>query len=372
MPQLVQYDPGSKPETDEFPVPPEIFAENPPELLSALHAAMETTDRDAIRYSTDCVQLRGKTGTLAATDGGQCLLQRGFNFPWEEDVLIRRTMVFGCKELPRNATVAIGRSDDWVTVRVGLWTIHLRIQKDGRFPQVDGVVPTAKGASASFRLPPGDRRFLGQAIPKLPCDDAYHSPITVELNGAVAIRAKSEETTPVTELILSGANLSGEPCRFQCNRRFLARAVQLGFDGLYVSSPKSPILCEDGQRSYVFAPLDPDSAIPPCDDAVRINGRDRYLGEYGSPQNHQEYERLVAEWRLASKTTVVPPAAKLVARRAEKADTVNSMILAYLKHAKRTTQTAMGICRGNTTKWSLPYGRSGDYTGERWSATSDR
>lgn len=30
---------------------------------------------------------------------------------------------------------------------------------------------------------------------------------------------------------------------------------------------------------------------------VRINGRDRYLGEYGSPESHAEYERLIAEWR---------------------------------------------------------------------------
>ena len=244
---------------------------------------METTDRDAIRYSTDCVQLRGKTGTLAATDGGQCLLQRGFSFPWEDDVLIRRTMVFGSKDLPRDAPVAIGRIDDWAAVRVGPWTIQLRIAKERRFPQVDGVVPAAKGAFASFRLPPSDRKFLGQAISKLPCDDAYHAPVTVELNGAVAVRAKPEGTAPVTELILSGARLSGEPCRFQCNRRFLARALQLGFDSLYVFSPKSPILCEAEKRSYVFAPLDPESAIAPSHDSIRIESGCKK--EHVSPPN---------------------------------------------------------------------------------------
>ena len=106
---------------------------------------------------------------------------------------------------------------------------------------------------------------------------------------------------------------------------------------------------------------------------VRINGRDRYLGEYGSPESHQEYERLVAEWRLASKTTVVPPATKLTARRAEKADTVNAMILAYLKHAKAYYTD----CDGNLSReyeemvFALRpvrklYGRT------RWSATSGR
>lgn len=30
---------------------------------------------------------------------------------------------------------------------------------------------------------------------------------------------------------------------------------------------------------------------------VRINGQDRYLGDFGSPESHAEYERLIAEWR---------------------------------------------------------------------------
>ena len=30
---------------------------------------------------------------------------------------------------------------------------------------------------------------------------------------------------------------------------------------------------------------------------VRINGRDHYLGEYGSSDSHERYQRLIAEWR---------------------------------------------------------------------------
>ncbi len=29
---------------------------------------------------------------------------------------------------------------------------------------------------------------------------------------------------------------------------------------------------------------------------LRINGHDRYLGKYGSPESHDRYDRLVAEW----------------------------------------------------------------------------
>ena len=29
---------------------------------------------------------------------------------------------------------------------------------------------------------------------------------------------------------------------------------------------------------------------------VRIDGKDQYLGKYGSPESHEKYRRLVAEW----------------------------------------------------------------------------
>ena len=31
---------------------------------------------------------------------------------------------------------------------------------------------------------------------------------------------------------------------------------------------------------------------------VRIDGKDHYLGIYGSPESHDEYERLISEWRV--------------------------------------------------------------------------
>ena len=41
---------------------------------------------------------------------------------------------------------------------------------------------------------------------------------------------------------------------------------------------------------------------------VRIDGRDYYLGKFGSPESHEKYHRLLAEWRARGKLT--PPAAK--------------------------------------------------------------
>jgi len=48
------------------------------------------------------------------------------------------------------------------------------------------------------------------------------------------------------------------------------RALKLGFRELLFSGPALPAVCHDGQRSYVWAVLDPAAAIGPSENAVRI------------------------------------------------------------------------------------------------------
>jgi len=68
---------------------------------------------------------------------------------------------------------------------------------------------------------------------------------------------------------------------------------------------------------------------------VRIDGKDHYLGKYGSPESHERYRRLLAEWLSSKAVSVVreqpsdgtgssPPPAIYV----------NELILAYWTHAK--------------------------------------
>ena len=270
VPQMVQYDPVKSSDTDVFPEVPKKFTENPPDLLKALHDAMLTTDPDAARYATDHIQVRGQSGTLAATDGRQMLIQNGFEFPWDDDVLIPGTKVFDSKELPQDQLVAIGKTKDWVAVRVGPWTIFLRIEKEKRFPEMDHHIPRADNATARFSVSPADAEFLAKSLPKLPADEEYNFPITVDLNGNVAIRARTADQSRPTELALSNSTASGEPIRINMNRKFLARAVKLGFNEVHLYSPKVPVMCRDDYRQYVWALLSHDSAIKPADDVIRI------------------------------------------------------------------------------------------------------
>ena len=73
---------------------------------------------------------------------------------------------------------------------------------------------------------------------------------------------------------------------------------------------------------------------------MTLNGRDVYLGPFGSPQSRSEYDRLIAEWLLNGRRLPVASGAGDI--------TVNELLVAYLdyadayyvKHGKPTTEPA--------------------------------
>ncbi len=255
-----------------IPGPPESWTEVSPDIIDALAGATATAAEDDTRYTLSCILLKaGPNGhEVVATDGRQVLIRGGFRLPWADDVLVRRSPVFACRELPRDRPWSAGRTETHVVLRCGPWALWLEAQADLRFPRVDMAFPAPDAATARLRLDPADAAFLIDSLGRLPGADTPNAPVTVDLNGRVAVRARGEGDGPATELVLSRSGYSGTPVRFQTNREFLGRAARLGFPGLEVVDPASPIVCRDGPRAYAWQPLDADSAIGPSDDAVRI------------------------------------------------------------------------------------------------------
>jgi len=211
-----------------FPDPPRSWTEAGPELLDALAEATVTAAEDDSRYALSCLSLRGATGSIAATDGRQVLVQGGFTFPWSGDLLIRRSPLFTCRDLPRDQVISIGRSEAHVVLKVGPWTIWLEVQANLRFPDIDRIFPGPRDAATRWKVDPADARFLLDALGRLPGADEPNSPATVDLNGKIAVRAKGSETAPATELILARSGYTGPPVRLQTNRELLARAIRPG------------------------------------------------------------------------------------------------------------------------------------------------
>ena len=86
---------------------------------------------------------------------------------------------------------------------------------------------------------------------------------------------------------------------------------------------------------------------------VTIDGKNHYLGPYGSPESHEKYARLITRWRAKTPTAVVPPPPR------EPADlSVSELILRYLdyasgyyvKHGRRTGEFDNIRCALRTLK----------------------
>ena len=145
-----------------------------------------------------------------------------------------------------------------------------------------------------MRLDPADAAFLADALGRLPGADQANAPVTVDLNGRVAVRARASAGSAATELVLSRSGFVGAPVRVQTNREYLARAARLGFAEVEVVDAESPIACRDDGRAYAWQPLDTDSAIGPADDVTRIESGSQDPPAAGRPSDGHSRARTPA------------------------------------------------------------------------------
>jgi hypothetical protein len=258
-----------------FPSALPTLEANGSDLWNALGDAVATTDPQSSRYALGCLHLRGALGRIETTDGRQVLVQSGYRFGFEEDVLIPGTKLLGSADFMNGESIAVGRTEDYVGIGVGCWLILLRIQKDARFPKIDQIVPNPDAAKSRLEFSPADAGFLKETIPRLPCDDNLHDPITLDLNGQVLVRSRETAASRPTEVLLGSSKLTGEPVILNTNRRFVERALRLGFRSVCLYGPSSPAMCVDEHRRFLWALLDKGSAIPRHDDPQRIDAPSR-------------------------------------------------------------------------------------------------
>jgi hypothetical protein len=250
----------------EMPATPASWASGPPELLAALAEATETSTHDSTRYALNCIQLRGSRGQIVATDGRQLLVRSGFEFPWADDVLIKGSPLFGCRTLPRDRPVEIGRTDTHVVVRVGGWVIACELQKEARFPDVERVIPDASDVVTRLRLDANDASFLELALGRLPGAGDSNAPVTIDVNGRVAVRATSaDRPDQMTELVLNRSSHAGPPLCICTNRMLLERALRLGHTEFGFTGVDSPFVCREGGRIFAVQPL--SGGLAPAADA---------------------------------------------------------------------------------------------------------
>jgi hypothetical protein len=178
--------------------------------------------------------------------------------------------VFAARELPRGEVVRIAHTKTHVFFRIGGWTIVLPIETTARFPNVDAVVPKIDHAVARWHVGEGEAPALVKMLDTLPAAKEDQAPVTLDLARPIIIRARAEEEKHCTEVMLPRSRLEGKAVRVAVDRRYLQRALELGFRSVQITAPDKPILCQDSKRLYVWVPLDPKSSLVPQANAIRI------------------------------------------------------------------------------------------------------
>jgi hypothetical protein len=207
---------------------------------------------------------------VAATDGCRLLVQGGFRFPWPEELLVAASPAFFCREIPQGASVRAGRSGPWLCLDVGPWRLYLVIRNGCEFPKVDDYLPDAAAALASIELASEDAQCATEALTRLGDNVGWHVPVTLETDGRVLLRTKTDRQVRATELVFSRSTPSGMPMSVRTQGKFLARAIRLGFRRLYLYGPDRPILAEAETRKLVWAPIDPAGLLEGDGEAIRI------------------------------------------------------------------------------------------------------
>jgi len=268
IPQVASYAVKAKP----VPLPPlpDNWQANA-KLLQALQEAAQSASKDRIRFATDCIQLCGKSGSIVASDGRQLLVQNGFVFPWQEDLLVPASQVFAAHELESAEVPQVGSTPEHVVLSLGHWKLLLNIDKASHFPNTQAIVQKAQGNDIHLQLAAEDASFLARTIPCLPGHDEEAQTLTLDLNGHVCVRAKAEATPQVTELTLSRSSYTGKPARVCMVRRMLTRALELGIADFRLAEPGDPIYCQSDNKTFIFTTNPPSTALAPAEDSIRVD-----------------------------------------------------------------------------------------------------
>ncbi|QVL33894.1 hypothetical protein KIH39_08310 [Telmatocola sphagniphila] len=265
MPQVREYEILAS--VESLPLP-DVWTPMDLRLREALAEAMKTASPEATRYAANYIQLRGRTGEVIGTDSRQLFIESGFAFPWDDEVLIPRSGLFAAEELSADR-LEIARTKTHLWFRLGSWMIALLIASEARYPEVHRAIPASLEATR-WRIDPGESHGLAQCLKQLPGEKDPHRPVTVELNGHVAIRARGTESLQTTEVHLNRSQVEGNPMSLALDRAYLQRALQLGFSEFQIVHPDKPIVCQQGSRRFVCMPLGKTSVIAACPEALQV------------------------------------------------------------------------------------------------------
>ena len=255
----VRESPDTSATLAELPAIPEQMREQPREFIEALATAVTVTDDQSLRFALGCLQLRGTAGDVSATNGKQLYRQRGFEFPFAEDLLAHASPMWKSAALADCRHVSVGATDSHLVVQCGPWIVWLKLEKEARYPRLDDVILSTNRAAANLCLHESDAQFLQENLQQLPGQSQQNQPVYLELQDEIAVRGVDQEHSLATEIRLTNSRREGDSVCIKIDRRYLAQALELGLRKAWFYGNRSPMHFQDERQTLLWAVLEPDA-----------------------------------------------------------------------------------------------------------------
>ena len=239
-----------------LPLKPDKTVAHSSRLFDAMVDATKCADNQRIRYALDTICFRGANNQIISTDGKQALVQDGFDFPFDNDVLCPVSKIFASKELSEiGETVKVGSEGDYVYFNVG--NVNFWLQKvDGKFPLMDQFTKDIDGYTW-LKVDPTDAIFVSERLDILPGKDKFNSPVYIGLNDGVAVRGHDTAMQTATELRLVKSGYDGASAKMSLNRNYLKNALDFGINRIgFNPTDTTPLIGYGDKKLFVIMPLE--------------------------------------------------------------------------------------------------------------------
>jgi len=248
--------------TDKLLPPlPESTTAHSFKLFDALLDAGRCVDADNKRYSLGGICFRGEKSQILSTDGRQALIQDGFSFPFDDDVLCPVSKIFASKELREiGDSIEFGATDEWVYFKVANVDFWLR-KVDGRFPKFDQFTENVDGHTW-LHLDSTDTTFLAERLDALPGKDGKDDAVYIALNDGVAVCGHDTSMKTATELRLANSHYEGSNVVTPLNRKFLKNVLNFGTNRIgFNPTDRTPLICSGDDKLFIVMPLEGDEPV---------------------------------------------------------------------------------------------------------------
>ncbi|WP_020475828.1 hypothetical protein [Zavarzinella formosa] len=242
-----------------LPAMPSTFADTGRSLLEALHEAGRCATNGNACYDLTRLQIRGSAGQVIGTDARQALVMGGFAFPFDDDLLVPAVPLFGMREWAGESHVRVGRTPTGLCVGIGEWLVWLTEEREARFPDVGSVL--RRNGGVRLKVGDDDAAALLAGLPKMPGAGDEHAPVTIGVGPSCCVRARENDAARPVELRLADSIANGPATAWTIDRRYLHRALLLGFREFSSRKAGDSLLAANGPNSYLFAQLDQSSMI---------------------------------------------------------------------------------------------------------------